>query len=130
MNVYVAAPYDDAAVVRNIHARLRALGIDPTSRWAEYATGAEDFETLSPAQLADIAGSNDYDVRRSHAMLVMARVGAGGEMFSEARLALVLGVPIVWHGRLTLSAWRPGVVRVATLDGAFDGLLSILGRAA
>jgi hypothetical protein len=56
-------------------------------------------------------------------VLVLARDGAGAEMFGEARLALEYGIPTVWFGtRRPLSAYRPGVVRVETIDEAMEQL--------
>lgn len=111
--VYVAAPYADAAFVREaIHPALRARGLTCASLWAESARGPEDFAALTPVALADAARWNDRDVINADVLLVLARDGAGGEMFGEARYALALGIPVVWHGRRTLSAWRPGVHRV------------------
>jgi hypothetical protein len=121
--VYVAAPYEDGGHVRDyIHPRLSELGMGYTSLWAESAGGAEDITALTEKQLRDIADQNDQCIRHSHAMLVLARKGAGGEMFAEARLAHELRLMIVWAGRLTLSAWRDRVTRVSDLDGALEAL--------
>lgn len=122
VRVYVAAPYEDSEAVRSIHKLLRELGLEPSSAWAEEATGAEDFTKLRPWELLSLARQNDEGVRSSDAMLVMARKGAGGEMFAEARYATDLGLPIFWIGRLTLSAWRPNVTRCESLTAALDAL--------
>lgn len=118
VKVYVAAPFQDAPMVREVHERLVALGATYTSTWAESAVGEEDFSKFTPTQLARIADSNDEDVRRSDIVLVMARHGAGGESFCEARLAIDLGRRVLWVGRRILSAWRPGVIRCEDLDEA------------
>lgn len=119
MKVYVAAPYDAAGFVReHVHERLRSIGLDPTSRWAEHALGPENFDHFSPADLRLIAEANDRDVERSDVVLVIARAAAGGEMFAEARYALMLGKHLVWVGRRILSSWRHGVERVEDLDAA------------
>ncbi len=124
--IYVAAPYEDAGYVReHVHERLRALGFEPTSRWAETARGPEDFARFSADELRVIAEGNDLDVAGSKAVLVLARAGAGGEMFAEARLALAMGIPCIWVGRRTLSAWRLGVVRAADLDEALEILAKV-----
>lgn len=108
--VYVAAPYADAAFVREgIHPPLRARGLACTSTWAETARGAEDFSAMAPEALRSAAVGNDRDVVASDVVLLLAREGAGGECFAEARLALAMRIPVVWHGRRTLSAWRDGV---------------------
>lgn len=119
MNVYVAAPFQDSAMVLMIHERLRAFGAVPTSRWAESAAVVEDFARFTPQELRDLATKNDVDLSEADALFVLARTGAGGEMFAKARVALEWNKPVVWFGRRTLSAWRSGVVRV---DGIEEGL--------
>ncbi len=117
---YVAGPYADAPRVRQLHAELRALGIRPVSRWAEEATGPEALEELSLSAVRAIARRNDDDLLNAHFAIVLARDGAGGEMFAEVRLALDSGIPVVWVGkRRPLTAYREGVVRVASV---FDAL--------
>lgn len=118
--VYVAAPYEDAATVRVVHEALADRGCSFSSGWAEDALGAEDFSRFAPARLRDIAEGNDRDVLDADAVLVLARAGVGGEMFAEARLALVLGLPVVWWGRRTLSSWRSGVEYVEDFGSAID----------
>lgn len=130
LHVYVAAPYEDAALVREVHAELEKYDIVATSLWADEARGAEDFSTYTPTQLRAAAESNDEDIDRSHAMIVMARKGAGGEMFAEARYAAHLGMPTFWCGRMTLSAWRWNVVRVENPGGATLMLRAASGPAA
>lgn len=128
--VYVCAPFEDAGHVReHVHERLRTFGLEPSSRWAETARGAEDFAAFTPYALRAIAEANDLDLGNSQAALVLAREGTGGEMFAEARLALVMGIPVVWVGRRTLSAWRDGVVLVDDLDEAITVLRMLLGVA-
>lgn len=125
--VYVAAPYDDAAFVRDVvHPKLVELGTLPMSQWAEKAAGPEDFSKMTVDALRAAARENDRDLRASAIVLVIARAGAGGEMFSEARLGVEWGKALVWVGRRTLSAWRTGVVRVDTLDAAFDVLVRMV----
>lgn len=120
LTVYVAAPYDDAAFVRDVvHAKLIELGATPMSLWAEKAAGPEDFSKMTVDALRAAARDNDRDLRASAVCLVIARPGAGGEMFAESRVAAEWGKAIVWVGRRTLSAWRTGVVRVESLDDAF-----------
>ena len=119
---YVAAPYADTDIVRSVHDRLRALDIEPTSRWADNATGPESFAGLSPEDLRGIAEANDRDLARANVVLVLSRHGAGAETYAEARYALTLGLPVVWVGRLTLSAWRAGVTRC---DGVDEGIAAV-----
>jgi hypothetical protein len=122
LRCYVAAPYADAAYVRIVHATLEAHGIKPVSTWVERAEGVEDFHRLALADLRRIAQENDADVRLADVVLMLARKGAGGEMFAEARLALDLGKTVIWTGRLTLSSFRPGVLQVRDLDDAWPVL--------
>ncbi len=124
MKVYVAAPYADAEQVRILHERMRAFGLKPTSAWAEQADGAEDFSLFTPADLRRFALKNDADLSSSDCVLVLSRVGAGGEMFAEARLALVEGLPVYWVGRRTLSAWREGVTLCEDTDDALAKMLA------
>lgn len=126
--VYVAAPFEDAALVRSIHDRLESIDMSPTSRWALSATSAEDFAKFTPSQLRGLAQQNDSDLRGSDVALVVARAGAGGEMFAEARMALEWGKPVVWVGRWILSAWRRGVVRAGDIDGAFETLIQMRAK--
>lgn len=121
--VYVAAPYADAEQVRALHRRMRVMGLQPTSSWAEAADGPESFTNKLPEVLRDFALANDAELLRSSAVLVLARDGVGGEMFAEARLALDNDIPVFWVGRRTLSAWREGVVLCEDVD---DGLSKIL----
>lgn len=128
MRVYVAAPYDDAGGVRVIHGLLRAQGFVPSSRWATKATVPEDFSRMTANEIRAVAEDNDRDVGFSDAMLVVAREGAGGEMFAEARFASFLDIPIVWTGRLTLSAWRHGVLRCESVEHCVAELVAIRDR--
>ena len=129
LNVYVAAPYEDGAFVfQGVHERLRALGMTPTSTWAEHAIGREDFSRYTPARLREFAVRNDADLRAADVALVLARAGAGGEMFAEARVAIDWGKPVVWCGRLILSAWRSGVVRAEDLDAALSILVAMQAK--
>ncbi len=119
MNVYVAAPAEDAAFVTVVHESLEKHGMQAMSRWAAVVRGPENYASMTPASLREAAVRNDADLRGSDVVLVLARDGAGGEMFAEARVALEWGRPLVWVGRPILSAFRNGVVRALDLD---DGI--------
>lgn len=121
--VYVAAPFADAKVVRELHWQLRTAGAVPTSSWASGAHDTEDFASYTVPELQAFAAKNDRDLRTSDAVIVLARVGAGGEMFAEARMAILLGIPVYWVGRRTLSAWRAGVVRCENVDEAIERVM-------
>jgi len=119
--VYIAAPFADAALVRAIEPRLLPLGAESHSGWAQHANGPEQLDSMPLQSIQNIAAANDRDLMSAFAVLVLSRDGAGGEMFAEARLALEYGIPVVWVGaRRPLTAYRPGVVRVDTLEEALD----------
>jgi hypothetical protein len=118
LSVYIAAPYEDASYVRMVSGHLRRLGLTTTSSWSEQARGPEDLTQMMPAVIRTVAHQNDDDLRAADVCLVMARRGAGGEMFAEARLALEWGKPVYWVGRRILSAYRSGVTICDDLDAA------------
>lgn len=124
MPVYVAAPWEDGAIVRMmVHPALLERGLEPTSTWCAQADGErEDFARLTRAAKAAAAQQNDHDIHRAEVVIVLARPGAGGEMFAEARYALALGKRVVWVGREILSASRDGVMRAGSIDEAFEVL--------
>jgi hypothetical protein len=124
--VYVAAPYGDASLVRRVHDLLRRLRLEPTSRWAENALGAENIETLPLDVVQALAEVNDRDLLDADAVLVLPRDGAGREMYAEARLALEHRIPVFWSGRpLCLSSFRAGVRRCSDLVDAVLALLEL-----
>lgn len=121
LRCYVAAPFADAPFVREVHACLRLLGIEPTSSWAECGDGEPERLDLMPiAEVRAIAERNDHALATSDVVLVLPREGAGREMYAEARLALAIGLEVVWvGGPRPLSAYREGVTLVDTLQEAF-----------
>lgn len=126
IRVYVAGPYSSAAFIReHVHERLRQLRIQPTSRWAEDAHGAEDFSKYSHERLRELGLSNDADLESSHALLLVDLAGMGRETYAEVRLALLRGKPVVWLGRHSLSAYRDGVTRAEDLDEALSFLVEL-----
>src|SRR4051812_47303326 len=128
--IYVAAPYEDAMAVRDVHALLRRLGFDCTSSWAENARGPEDLTSLSFEAIRSLAEQNDADVMAADLVLVRARLGAGGEMFAEARWAIEKGKRVFWVGRKRiLSAYRLGVVLFDDIDDALAALVATRGAA-
>jgi hypothetical protein len=125
LRAYLAAPFLDAPLVRDLDAHLVSLGIGVTSAWAAAANGPEALEALAPEDVRRIALANDRDLLSAHVVVVLARDGAGAEMFAEARLALAHRIPVVWVGtRRPLSAYRDGVLRVASLA---EGLVYLTG---
>jgi hypothetical protein len=124
--VYVAAPYADASGVRRVHALLRYLRLEPTSSWAEEAEGPEALDRLPLELVREIADRNDAALASSSAVLVLAREGAGREMFAEIRFALERRIPVVWVGPARpLTAYRVGVTRVDDLTEALATLCEL-----
>ncbi len=124
--VYVAAPYARAEEAREIHKKLRALQMTPTSSWAENATGKEALDTLTDQERYDICAQNDCDLCGSDVVLLRSVQGEGGEMFCELCLALEQVIPVVYVGpRFILSAYRQGVTRVDSLSSALDHLCTM-----
>jgi hypothetical protein len=126
LRCYVAAPFADAPFVREVHACLRLLGLEPTSCWAEGAAADGTPERLDLMPLEEVralAERNDHALATSDVVLVLPREGAGREMYAEARLAVAIGLPLVWVGNpRPLTAYREGVVRVETLPEAYRAL--------
>lgn len=123
--IYVAAPFQDKLYVRNVvHRKLVEAELRPVSTWAN-SDAEEDFQ--DEQVLANAICENDTQLACCDAVLVLARPGAGGEMFAEARIALVWGKPVFWVGRRVLTTFRRGVVRFADMGkcvlasgGAFE----------
>lgn len=124
MHVYVAAPYVDAPIVREVHEILAIAGFLPTSTWATRAAGAESL-TRDVAQQAIV--QNDDDLLSSDAMIVIARTGAGGEMFCEVTRALIEEIPVFWVGRQILSTYRDGVILCEDIDDVMRKLEVLRG---
>lgn len=117
--VYIASPYEDSPIVARVAEKLYSFGISSTSYWALQADGRkEDQSRSTPEDLRSYALRNDADVLDSDAVVVLARPGTGGEMFAEARFALIVGKPVIWVGRKILSTWREGVTWVEDSDDA------------
>jgi hypothetical protein len=130
LRVYLAAPFVDAAAVRDLDGELDALGIDVTSTWAHAASGPEALGAMPVDEVRRIALANDRELLAAHLVVALARDGAGAEMFAEVRLALAHRIPVLWVGtRRPLSAYRDGVLRVGaiaegvTLVRGFGGLV-------
>lgn len=122
LSVYVCSPYANAAFVRVIHERLLALSITPMSTWAANAHGSEDFSRMTAEALRRAAAKNDADLMASDVALVYDPDGRGRETYAEVARALIWHKPIVWVGRLSLSAWRSPVIRAEDLDAGIATL--------
>ena len=132
LRCYVAAPFVDAPYVREVHGCLRLLGIEPSSSWAELADGQpEQLEAMPLEQVRAIAERNDHALATSDVVLVLPREGAGREMYAEARLAIAIGLEVIWvGGPRPLSAYREGVTLVDTVQEAFRCLYERAPRSA
>jgi hypothetical protein len=115
LHVYLAMPFAERASARAINRRLEALGLMPTGTWC---VQEQPEDALTLGELRYLATCNDADVERSHALLVIASAGQGGEMFCEVGRALVARTPIAWVGRRVLSTRRPGVVEAPSVEAA------------
>jgi len=116
--VYVAAPYSEGALVREMHATISWLGGRPTSRWAEQAIGTEDFSKHTPEELRAIAADNDADIAAADVTLLYDPAGIGREAYADARYALLLERAVVWCSPRGISGFRAGVARVHDLSMA------------
>lgn len=123
---YAAGPFSSAPFIRaSVHERLRAIGVEPTSRWAEEADGPEDFSRFSPERLQSIAASNDADLRGSDVLLLVDLAGTGRETYGELARAQIWGKPVVWLARPSLSMYRNHVLRADDLGDAIRLLVEM-----
>jgi hypothetical protein len=123
VNVYVAAPYDDGAIVREmVHPMLRRRGITPTSRWAESATGPEDFSRFTAPALRALAIQNRADLNAADVCFLFDPHGRGRETYLEGGLALEWGRPVVWYSRRGISRFMSGAIIVDSVDDALTAL--------
>jgi hypothetical protein len=119
--VYVAAPFGRGPFVAGaVHPALAARGFACTSSWVASASGApERLDELPLERVRAIAERNDADLAGSDVVIVLGEAGTGREMYAEARIAIALGLPVVWVGPpFPLSAYREGVVRVRDVEAA------------
>ena len=127
MKLYVIAAYSHAPQVRAIHERLRALGIEPTSSWAEEANGPEALDGLSDDECYRIWDRNRRNLDSASVALVLAD-SPTREGHAEAAHAMRTGCRVVWVGRPTLGSRADSVFGsngpwfVATVDDALAGL--------
>ena len=127
LRCYVIAAYSHAPAVRAIHDRLRMMGIEPTSSWAEEAHGPEVLDELSDLECMAIWERNRDDLDSASVVLVLADTPMR-EGHAEAAHAMRTGCRVVWVGRPTLGARADSVFGsngpwfVATVDDALAGL--------
>lgn len=129
--VYVAAPFGRGPFVAGeVHPPLAARGLACTSSWVASANGApERLDELPLERVRAIAERNDADLASSDLVIVLGDVGTGREMYAEARIAIALGLPVVWVGPpFPLSAYREGVVRVRSVEEALAAVDVLTGQ--
>ena len=130
MRVYFGSPFPDALHVRRLHLLARMRGLEPVSAWAETSDGPEELERMPLRTVRTLAAQNDRDLLSAHVVVILAREGAGGEMFAEARLALAHGIPVIWVGaRRPLTAYREGVLRINCVPTALRVLTAFAALA-
>lgn len=117
--IYVAAPYEDANLVRQTHLKLEQQDFAPVSFWAIAAHGPEALNEQSAKWAIK---HNDEDLESAAGVLALCREGAGGEMYAEITRALIWGKPVFWVGHRRLSAYRHGVTLCDDIDDAIDAL--------
>ena len=119
MRAYFISDYANAPLVRHVHWIVPLMGVEPTSRWAEEASGPERLAELGQEKVRELAAQNDRDLASSHVGVVIAREGLGGELFCEAARALERDIPLIWVGpRTVLTTFREGVLRVPNIAAA------------
>lgn len=121
--IYIAAPWECAPMVRNVHTILRDRGFEPTSSWAELRDADGTPEKLTPAVARLALAINTKAINDSDAMLFICRKGLGGEAFVEFALARSQAIPVFWVGpRVILSTFAVGVTLCDSLPDALQAL--------
>ncbi len=110
MRAYFMSAYTDAPLVRQLHRLVPILGVQPTSRWAEDASGPERLDRLSRPEARALGARNDRDLREAHVGVALVRHGVGAELFSEVRAALLSEIPVLWVGPPPRAHCLPGRV--------------------
>lgn len=135
MRVFVSADHSAVGRVREIHAKLRAQGLSPVSRWVKRDV-EPDMKTMSADDRLGYLRERDEDMADADVLFVL--VGEGSlQAAADARHALSHWSgdpvrPVVWVGRRTLDAYRPGVTFVETVEAGLHALvrMAAVGRAA
>ena len=126
MNVFVAADHSAVGRVREVHAKLRAVGIVAVSRWTKRDV-EPDPRTMSIADVRDYLRERDEDMAAADVVLVI--VGDGSlQVVADARQALSHWSgdpvrPVVWVGRRTLDSYRRGVTHAESLEAGLQMLM-------
>ena len=126
--IYVAAPYHLGKTdALSVYHKIFDLGHVSSSRWILAAEDEEDLLSKSDAEIEFACAQNDADVRSSDGLVALCFPGEGREMFAEAALARLCGIPILWvaedFSTLSLSAFRHGSLRARSFEEGFSSLL-------
>lgn len=133
MKVFVSADHAAVGRVREAHAKLRALGLSPVSRWAK-RDAEPDPRVASIADVRDYLRERDEDMATADVLLVL--VGEGSlQAAADARHALSHWSgdavrPVVWVGRRTLDSYRRGVTCVESLEAGLQTLMMMAANRA
>lgn len=120
MKAYVASPFARWTRAKRIRVLLRELGYSVDSAWIDDAERAQGRESENVGLMRDAMARNDHDVATSDVVIALTFPGEGGEMFAEARLALHLGIPVLWVGSRRIgSCYRDGSERYDEVMDAF-----------
>lgn len=128
LRVYVACAFARASFVDTLVVpMLERAGCKLVSTWHQPPwREREDLHGMPLEDVQAIIARNDHELATAEAVLVMAdpvRLDTGEfavpqETLCEARIAWSAGIPVVWEGHRSLSAFRPGVVRADSLAEA------------
>lgn len=137
LRLYVIAAHTWAPRVRVIHDRLRTMGVEPTSQWAEQMTGPENLDAHSDDECQRIWLNNAADMGEASVILALCdspmREGwlELGRAFQTHRTILLVGRHALTT-RVLSSVERSGITRFESVDGALTAvaLMSNAPRAA
>lgn len=128
MKVFVAAAWLESARVRELHSSLRAIDIEVLSIWAEkdgaIAGSSEDLASLSDGELLTLWYENREGIADCDVFIILADT-PGREAFAEAEYARILGKPIVWVGRDTLTTATPKTGTYYRVDSDAEALQTV-----
>lgn len=127
MKVYIAAPFGRWSRAKRLRTMLRAAGYTCASEWiddAERLGGRES--TGNVGVMRDALARNDHDVLTSDVLIALTFPAEGGEMFCEATLARLSGIPVLWAGERQIgSSVREGC---HAFDDVADALRWLMSR--
>ena len=131
MRCYVIASYSWAPQVRAIHDRLRTMGVEPTSQWAEGAHGPEDLDSLTDDECQSIWLRNVADLAESDAVIALldSPMREGwmelGRAMREHKTCLLVGRHALTT-RVLASVGHSGVTRFDSVDAALNAVAAVM----